>query len=79
MKNLQLKFKRFIWKIRIDNLEGNTIFKYAFRPDKYKPIMSRIKFCKRIAFQYPLNKFSEQLEIMQKVYNSTLKIYEKSN
>ena len=72
MKTLILKIKRQFWRFRLSNLEDKILWRYCLKPEKYQYLMKRTNFCKRIALDYSLRKFSEQLEMLQKVYKLTI-------
>lgn len=77
MKNIILKTRRLIWKLKVENLEMNIVFKYALRPKEYYPLMNRVKFCKTIAIDHSLNRFSEQVHVLSEIYGSTIKLYQR--
>jgi hypothetical protein len=73
MKNFLLKIKRGYWKFKLSSLESDIIWRYCLQFKKYQILMIRLNFCKKIAMDYSLEKFSEQFHVMKQVYKSTIR------
>lgn len=76
MKNLILIIKQLIWKYKLSNLSETVLYKYAFS-DKYCSFRAGHNFCKKLV-NTNLKKFSENLEILNSVFNMIQKRIEQN-